>query len=71
MDVLFGINRTYNMFIMLIIRRIVEHLHDIQKATVIPPFYSPAVFGGSRAVAGHSLCLLPWCESRGPPTHTK
>ena len=36
--------------IMLIIRRIVEHLQDRQKATVIPPFNSPAVFGCSRPI---------------------
>ena len=33
-------------FIMLIILRIVEHLHDRQKATVIPPFFFPAIFRG-------------------------
>ena len=35
---------------MLIIHRIVGHLHDRQKVTVFPPFNSPAKYGGSRFI---------------------
>ena len=57
--------------IMLIICRILEHLHDREKTTVIPPFNSPAVFGGSHALAGQSQRLLVGCELRESPAHTK
>ena len=55
---------------MLIIHRIVEHLQDRQKITVIPPFNSPAKFGGSRALSGQSQCLLAGCDCPGSPAHT-
>ena len=52
--------------IMLIIRRIVEHLHDRQRATVIPPFISPIIFRGSRVqLANHSAS----CQGVSPEGH--
>ena len=57
---------------MLIIHRIVKHLHDRQRATVILPFgISRRFLGGSHAVAGQSQHLLLGCESHGPPAYTK
>ena len=56
--------------IIMIIQRIVEHLHERQ-ITAVTSLYFPAVSGGSRVLVGQSQLPLLGSRCRGPADHVK